>query len=367
MLELSHKPSPGQWKRQPWVLGFGIVLLFMLGIRMPALVYLFPDVDVLAQQSFLTMNLFANGFLSWITAWSIFQLYHVLKHRMIGKRDNAVPLTDPFDLRLLVLALLFSAMSWYGMVAGVIASFLDQPLDRGRLLMSLLIGTAGTCLYFFVGMLLERIRRGFGFWLLMLLQALYFAGTTSLQSLARAFEAEFSRKQLTLMVALLLASALAAVFVMRPERRDGLTSRHIFAICLVAMCIATFVAPAIYAAIVVVWPMHTAVDPASLSGIAVSLLALIIEIFALLVAVWLFLGSLKNGLAAWDIVLGVAGMFIANEILVRAGAGFWPSFWPLHYMLLGWAAGEVVRALPYREAKPVEDVALDEDFRRGWR
>lgn len=354
--------------RHKWLLGLGVVLLFMIGIRMPALVYLFPDVEILREQTFLTLSLFSHGFMSWITAWFIFQLFHLLKHRLVGTSLVAVPLTDPFDWRLLVLALLFSAFSWYGIAVGVVGSLSDRPLETRVVLMSLLIGTAGTSLYFFLGMLLDRIKRGYGFWLLLLLQALYFAGTTALRSFAIMFEGTLSRNQLLLQGLLIVASVLAAVVMLRPRAQNSLISpRHIFALCLLGMCVAMLVAPSIYVAFNFVWPTYTAVDPASMQGIAVSLFALVIEILSLLAVTWLFLGGLKNCVAAWDIVLGPVAILVATEIQVRTGTGFWPSFWPLHFVLLAWAASELRHALPSPQPKPPADEALDEGFRRGWR
>jgi hypothetical protein len=368
-------PTPSQFfafvyrTRKKWLLGLGVVLLFMLGIRMPALVYLFPDVDILLQQPFFTMSLFSHGFMSWITAWSIFQLYYALKHRLVGESNAAVPLTDPFDLRLLVLALLLSAFSWYGVVVGVIGSFSDRPIDTRLVFTSLLIGTAGTSLYFFLGMLLDRIKRGFGFWLLLLLQALYFAGTSSLQSIAFMLEGTLSRNQLLLNALLIVASIFAAVVVLRPRAQNThISPRHIFALCLLATSVATLAAPSIYAAFIFfVWPIDTAMGPAFMQEKAISLFALVIEILALLGVAWLFLGSLKNCLANWDIVLGLVAILVAAEIQILMGTGFWPSFWPLHFVLLAWAASELRHALPVSKPKPPVEDALDEGFRRGWR
>jgi hypothetical protein len=354
---------------QGWLLGLIVVLLFMFGLRMPALVYLFPDVDVLKQQTYFTLSLFSHGFMSWITAWSIFQMFYGLKHRLMGASLAAVPLTDPFDRHLLVLALLLSGFSWYGVVIGVIGSFSDRPIDTRLVLTSLLIGTAGTSLYFFLGMLLDRIKRGFGFWLLLLLQALYFAGTNSLQSFAFMLEGRLSRTQVLLNALLIVASIFAAVVVLRPRAQNThISPRHIFALCLLAMTVATLAAPSIYAAFIFfVWPIDTAFGPAFMPEMAISLFALVIEILSLLGVAWLFLGNLKNCLAAWDIVLGLVAILVATEIQVLMGTGFWPGFWPLHFVLLAWAASELRHALPATPPKPPVDDALDESFRRGWR
>jgi hypothetical protein len=359
--------------RAQWGIGLVVALLFVLGLRTPALAPLLPHIDEFQQSYVGSVSLFSVGFQSWMTSWFLFQLYHLLKHRFFAARLAETPLVNAFDKRVLVVALLLSAFSWYGIMVGMSSALGTEPPSRGWIVFGLLTGSTGTALYIYLGMLLDRIKQGYGFWLLILMQALYNAGTGLPAVLTILGDGTLSRNALLLAAALLLCSVVLAVVMLRPrvDMRNA-SPRHIFALCLLSSSLAMLAAPAIYLGLNWMVPTYAAVDPATLQGLAVGLLVSAIEIASLLLAAWLMFGRLRAVLARWDIVAGLAAMTVVTELTFRLGTGIWPGFWPLHFVLLAWAA-KALRAAFQGEALPSpiiatpEDMRFDKDFRRGWR
>ncbi len=352
-----------------------VLLILVIGHHIPAAAGLLFTQDGASLNDFMRLSIFATGQIHWLTAWAVSQLFVLIHQRLTEKNTSIIRVANPFDLRVLLLTLLFSGIAWFGLILGHATMFLRIEPSAFQVMSGVVSGLVGTCLMFFLARCLDHICPNYGFWILLALLSLYGNGISLISEFAWIQTGAVSPIMVVASTLLLFLAALSSAFIIfYTSKNQGSEPRHLFAILLLASVIAQFVAQFL------IWGFQEAVVNGTLN-ISNSAFNRIFtgtfigtQIVALFVVSTIFFGRSAHWRDVFLIVIASGTIMVAAETNRQFGGIDWSSFNPLFWAVAAWMVHLGVLTKPpvrgWLDAPwPMEppDDNFDDEFRRGWR
>jgi hypothetical protein len=350
-----------------------ICCVLALGHHIPVSGVLSDAIDAYSRQQLGTINIFTAGFSSWFTAWVLFQIYGLIKHRLMSIRGGTATVVNPLDVKVLLVTLLLASFAWFGMLGSIVPICTGSPLSTGQLLTGMVSGLAGVCILIYLGQLLDQVVPDFGFWILLACSSLYGLGLSVLPEIEFLLTGALSRNLAFVSLLLLLLCLVSAGFLVRETTEAlALSAPMIFASLLLSSVVAQWLTPFVFVPLEPFLPSFVGVLPNVVVEQAYRCIAVFIEIVLVLVFASVFARRDTRVVWRWDVAAAFVILLSSVELNIVLGGLMWSQLSPLTWLTATWAALKILADFRnHRGPKIVQETKdedlFDTDFRRGWR
>jgi hypothetical protein len=346
-----------------------------LGHHIPVGGVLSDAIDAYSRQQLSNISIFSAGFSSWFTAWVLFQIYGLIKHRLMSIRGGTSIVVNPLDVKILLLTLLLASFAWFGMLGSIVPIYTGSPLSTGQLLTGMVSGLAGVCILIYLGRLLDQVVPGFGFWILLACSSLYGLGLSVLPEIEFLLTGALSRNLAFVSLLLLLFCLVSAGFLARETTEAlELPAPMIFASLLLSSVVAQWLTPFVFVPLEPFLPGFVGVLPDVVVEQAYRCIAALIEIVLVLVLVFVSVFARRDTRVVWrwDVAAAFVILLSSVELNILLGGLTWSQLSPLVWLIVTWAALKILTDFRNHRGPEVFQETKDEDlfdanFRRGWR
>jgi hypothetical protein len=346
-----------------------VATALVIGYCIPALGFMPWPASQFDQEQYLRLSVFTVGNTGWLSAWAFLQIYATVTHLLKPQNRTMMPVADPFNPIVLVLALGLSGWMWVGLLQSVPQMFSQAEVTQPQLWSGVITGMAATAILFFLAHCLNHVIPGKGFWGLLALSNLYGFALSAPGGMEFFASGAMSRNIAIFSIALCVVSFGTSVFLMRskPSAND-LAPQQIFAILALTTAASPTISTLVFDYSQNSLPQLNEMLPSFAQGQAFEILLLIASLLMTLILVVLF--TIKNSwhVSTWLTPLAIAAMYVVHELNALLGGLFWSQLPIMTLAFLGWCAGQLYEALPTPPVSTQEDdAAFDKEFRRGWR